>query len=113
MSTATHTSDASHGEHHHHVSSAKFLWLIGSALLVLTAITVGVHFIHIPAPWNIIVAIGVAVVKAFLVVAFFMNLYWDSKFNSLLLVMSIAFLILLFGITLLDTLFRADPIPAF
>ncbi len=113
MSTAPHSSEATHSEHHHHVSSATFIWLIGTALFVLTAITVGVHFIHIPAPWNIIVAIGVAVVKAFLVVAFFMNLYWDSKFNSLLLVMSIVFLVLLFGITLLDTLFRADPIPAF
>jgi cytochrome c oxidase subunit 4 len=99
--------------HEHHISSDRFLWAIGSALLVLTFITVGVHYIHIPAPWNIVVAIGIAVVKALLVVAFFMNLYWDSRFNSLLLVMSFIFLILLFGITLLDTLFRNDPIPAF
>jgi cytochrome c oxidase subunit 4 len=99
--------------HEHHISSDRFLWTIGSALLVLTFITVGVHYIHIPAPWNIVVAIGIAVVKALLVVAFFMNLYWDSRFNSLLLVMSFLFLVLLFGITLLDTLFRNDPIPAF
>lgn len=114
MSQSTHSSNAHSDAHHgHHVSSAGFLWMIGGALLLLTGLTVGVAFIHIPAPWNIVVAIGIAVVKAALVVAFFMNLYWDSKFNTLLLVMSILFLILLFGITLLDTLFRVDPIPSF
>lgn len=109
----SHSTDIGHEHHEHHISSARFLWMIGGALLILTILTVAVAFIHIPAPWNIVVAIGIAVVKALLVVAFFMNLYWDTRFNSLLLVLSIIFLILLFGITLLDTLFRADPVPSF
>lgn len=99
--------------HDHHVSSAKFLWGIGSALFFLTVITVAVTYIHFPEPWNIVVAIVIAVFKATLVAAFFMNLYWDSKFNSMLLIMSILFFILMIGITLLDTMYRADPIPSF
>jgi cytochrome c oxidase subunit 4 len=42
-----------------------------------------------------------------------MNLYWDSKFNSLLFIFSIIFFLLLIGITLLDTMYRVDPIPSF
>ncbi|RPF81047.1 MAG: hypothetical protein CBC65_003260 [Rhodothermaceae bacterium TMED105] len=97
----------------HHITSARFLWGIGIALLVLTAITVGATQFHFPEPWNIVVAIALASVKALLVVTFFMNLYWDSKFNSMLLVMGMLFLMLLFGITLLDTMFRVDPVPGF
>lgn len=99
--------------HEHHVSSAKFLWGIGIALFILTILTVAVTAIHFPPPWNIVVAISIAVVKATLVAAFFMNLYWDSKFNGMLLITSLIFFGLLIGLTLLDTLFRTDPIPSF
>jgi len=98
---------------HHHISSAKFLWGVATSLFILTFITVFVTWIHIPEPWNVVVAIGIAVIKALIVVAFFMNLWWDSKFNVLLFVMSIAFFLLLIGITLLDTLYRVDPVPSF
>lgn len=97
----------------HHISSAKFLWAIGSALFFLTFLTVAVTWIQIPAPWNIVVAIGIASLKAMIVLAFFMNLWWDSKFNSMLFVTSIIFFLLLIGITLLDTLYRNDPTPSF
>lgn len=97
----------------HHISSAKLLWGVAIALFILTFITVGVTWIEIPAPWNVIIAIGIAGIKATFVVLFFMNLYWDSKFNSLLLILSVIFFGLLIGITLLDTLFRTDPVPLF
>lgn len=97
----------------HHISSAKFLWGVAISLFFLTFITVAVTWIHIPEPWNVVVAVAIAVVKSLIVAAFFMNLWWDSKFNMLLLIMSVIFFILLIGITLLDTLFRVDPIPSF
>ncbi len=97
----------------HHISSAKFLWGVAIVLFFLTFLTVAVTWIHIPEPWNVVVAIAIAVVKATIVVAFFMNLWWDSRFNTILLVMSIVFFMILIGITLLDTLFRVDPIPTF
>lgn len=97
----------------HHISSAKFLWGVGISLFVLTFLTVAVTWIQIPEPWNVVVAIAIAVVKALIVAAFFMNLYWDSKFNIMLFVMSIVFFALLIGITLLDTMYRTDPVPTF
>jgi len=97
----------------HHISSAKFLWGIAITLFFLTFVTVAVTWITIPEPWNVVVAIAIAIVKAILVLLFFMNLYWDSKFNSLLFVFSIIFFLLLIGITLLDTMYRVDPIPSF
>ena len=97
----------------HHISSAKFLWGIAIALFFLTFVTVAVTWIQIPEPWNVVVAVAIAVVKSFIVVSFFMNLWWDTKFNTLLFVMGIAFFILLVALTLLDTLFRVDPIPSF
>jgi len=97
----------------HHISSAKFLWGVAITLFFLTFVTVAVTWIQIPAPWNVFVAVAIAVVKSLIVVAFFMNLWWDTKFNTLLFIMGIAFFILLIGLTLLDTLFRVDPIPTF
>lgn len=97
----------------HHISSAKFLWTVAGGLFFLTFLTVAVTWINIPDPWNVVVAIGIAVIKATLVLAFFMNLYWDSKFNTLLFITAIGFFIILIGITLLDTLYRVDPVPSF
>lgn len=97
----------------HHISSDKLLWSVALGLVFLTIVTVGLAFIEIPDPFNIVVALAVAVLKASLVALFFMNLYWDVKFNSLLLVTSLIFLGLLVGLSLLDTLFRVDPTPLF
>lgn len=97
----------------HHISSAKFLWGVGISLFILTFITVAVTWIQVPEPWNVVLAITIAAIKAGIVVTFFMNLYWDAKFNTILLFMGVAFFLLLIGITLLDTLFRIDPIPSF
>lgn len=97
----------------HHISSDKTLLGVAGALFILTVLTVGVHYVHIPDPWSIIVAMGIAIFKATLVALFFMNLYWDDRFNLMLFLASIAFFILLVGFTLLDTLFRTDVVPGF
>lgn len=99
--------------HEHHVSTAGQLWAVGIALLLLTILTVGMGSVEIPAPFDIITALSIALVKAFLVAAFFMNLYWDVKFNAMLLVGAVAFFILMVAVTLLDTLYRVDPVPSF
>lgn len=97
----------------HHILTDKFIWGIGILLFFLTFVTVAVTWIEIPEPWNVVVAIAIAAVKALIVVAFYMHLWWDSKFNTILFIMSIVFFLLLIGITLLDTLYRVDPVPSF
>ena len=99
--------------HSHHIASAKQLWAVAIALFFLTFVTVAVTYVEIPEPFNLVVALGVALVKAFLVAAFFMALWWDVKFNTMLLIAGVLFFILMFGVTLLDTMFRNDVVPSF
>ncbi len=100
-------------KHEHHISSARQLWAIGIALIFFTILTVVVSDLGIPAPYNLVAALMIAGTKAFLVAAFFMNLYWDSKFNAMLLVAAFLFFFLMVSVTLLDTLYRVDVIPSF
>jgi cytochrome c oxidase subunit IV len=93
----------------HHIISLKYLLGTAFGLLILTILTVAVYFIHIPYPFNIIVALGIATLKATLVAAFFMGLYWDKKINTMALLFSFLFFFIMVGITMLDTMFRDDP----
>ncbi len=97
----------------HHSSSYKLLLSVAGALLALTVLTVVVHYMYIPEPYSIIIAVVIAVFKAALVALFFMNLYWDSRFNTMLFITAFVFLTLLVGITLLDVLSRDVPVPSF
>ncbi len=97
----------------HHISTQTTLLSVAGALLVLTFLTVAVTWINIPEPFNVIVAIAIAIVKAAMVAMFFMNLYWDAKFNTIVFLLSILFLIIFVSITLLDTLFRDAGLPIY
>lgn len=97
----------------HHISTDTTLLSVAGGLFVLTLITVGVHYLALPDPWSIIVAMIVAVFKATLVALFFMNLYWDKRFNLMLLIASFVFVALLVIFTMLDTMFRVIPTPSF
>lgn len=87
--------------------------MVGGALIVLTVLTVVVSNLGLPSPLDIISALTIALVKAYLVAAFFMGLYWDSKFNTMLLLGALVFFILMVSVTLLDTLYRVDAVPSF
>lgn len=94
----------------HHIIPLKTLLTTTLALVVLTIATVGVFYIHIPSPFDVVVAILLASFKATLVGMFFMGLYYDEKFNTVVLLFSFLFFIVFVGITLLDTMFRDGPI---
>ena len=99
--------------HTHHIATPKQLWLVGGALIILTILTVVVSQLGLPSPLDIIVALSIALFKAYLVAAFFMGLYWDVKFNSMLLIGALVFFILMVGVTLLDTMYREEVVPSF
>ena len=84
-----------------HVSSPKFYVLIFAALMVLTAVTVWVATLDL-GPANDIVAMAVAVVKATLVVLFFMHVRYSTRLTGLTVVASLFWLALLLLITLSD-----------
>lgn len=97
----------------HHISTDKILLGVAGALFFLTIVTVGVHYLALPHPWSILVAMAVAVAKAALVVLFFMNLYWDDRFNSMVFITALVFLALLVILSMMDIFFRAPVVPTF
>ena len=69
------------------------------ALTILTVITAG----QLPRPFGIWVAMGIATVKAALVVLFFMHMWWEKPFNIVAFLSSLLFVTLFIGLTLMDT----------
>lgn len=100
MSDQHHGDDAS--EHVGHIVPIKILAATGTALLVLTALTVWVAS-HDYGELNIWVALGIAVVKGALVVLFFMHLRYDRPFNGIVFVTALAFVALFISFALTDT----------
>ena len=103
-----HGHDHGHGDHGHddhglaHTTPVSLLFGILAALLVLTVLTVTVTSIDLGQQGNLIVAMLIATVKAALVCAFFMHLLWDKKFNLVLFLTSVLFLILFLAMTTAD-----------
>lgn len=106
---SSHPGGAGHEEHHHVVP----LWLLTAvivALLILTVVTVAVAM----ATPNVFLAMLIATIKATLVAAFFMHLYWDKPFNSIILLISVGLLALFLWFAMLDTgQYQQTVIPAF
>jgi len=94
-------------EHAVHILPVKLYLIIGSALLVLTAITVFSASIDLGF-FNIIIALGIASLKASLVALFFMHLYFDNKLYGFILAAALFFLTSLIALTLIDTMRRGD-----
>jgi cytochrome c oxidase subunit 4 len=88
-----------------HVSPKSTYYAIFGALMVLTAITVTVAFINLGA-LNFPVALAIAIVKATLVILFFMHVKYSSRLTKLICGTAFFFLIVLFGLTLSDYLSR-------
>jgi cytochrome c oxidase subunit IV len=108
MSDHTHGDGHAQGEldmGHTHVSSSAMFFSVLLALLFLTFITVAVSRFDFGSA-NMLIAMGIASVKASLVIAFFMHLKWDTAINKLVFMSSFLFLSLLFIFTLADQFTR-------
>ena len=88
-----------------HVSPKRTYYTIFGALMVLTAITVTVAFINL-GRLNFPIAISIAILKATLVVLFFMHAKYSSRLTKLVIGGAFFFLLTLFGLTLSDYLSR-------
>jgi cytochrome c oxidase subunit 4 len=93
-------------ENHNHVVSPGIYMLILVALLVGTLITVWVATKDL-GPLNIVVALIIAIVKATLVVLYFMHLRYSTRLTRVFAGASIFWLTLLIGITMADYLTRS------
>ena len=84
-----------------HIVPKRTYYLIFLALMVGTAITVAVAFVDL-GPLNTVVALGIAVTKATLVVLFFMHVKYASRLTKLVVVTGLFFLAILLGETMID-----------
>ena len=104
MSDPSSTPAAAHGEHGPggHVVEAKTLLLTWGTLLVLTVVTVAVSRINL-GQMNVVAALAIACTKGAFVAAFFMHLKYEGRFNLVILLASIVFVIVLIFFVLLDS----------
>jgi cytochrome c oxidase subunit 4 len=84
-----------------HVSPKSLYYTIFGALMVLTGVTVGAAFVEL-GPLNFPVALGIATLKATLVVLFFMHVKYSSHMTKLVVVTSLFFLLILLAETMMD-----------
>ena len=88
-----------------HLSPKSTYVAIFCALMILTAVTVAAAFVDLGV-LNFPVAIAIAIFKGGLVVLFFMHVKYSSKLTQLIAASAFFFLIILFGLTLVDYLSR-------
>lgn len=79
-------------EVHHHV---KIYIRVFFALAVLTVLTVGVSYLHLPVALAVAVALVIATFKASLVATFFMHLNAERKIVMWILALTMFFFIFL------------------
>ena len=102
--THQHTAQETHAEEHGH--HAVPLWLLAGVfaiLMVLTLLTWAVTLVDFGYEINLMVAMGIALVKAAFVGLYFMHLRWDAPLNGFILVASLLFVTLFITFSLLDT----------
>jgi cytochrome c oxidase subunit IV len=101
---ADQTHPAKH-EDHHIVPPTTYMLIFG-ALLVGTGLTVGAAFIDL-GPFNPVLAILIACIKAVLVILFFMHVYFSSRLMKLTVAAGFFTFLVLITMTLSDYLSRA------
>lgn len=95
-----------HDEHGHgiaHVADSKVLLGTWVTLMILTVLTVTATKIDLGSNYNLALAMAIAVVKATLVVLFFMHLRYDKLFHSVLVVGGLLAASLFVGFALMDS----------
>jgi cytochrome c oxidase subunit 4 len=88
-----------------HVSPKSTYYLIFGMLMVATAVTVFVAFLNLGV-LNFPVAISIAIVKATLVILFFMHAKYSSRLTKLIVGGAFFFLLILLTLTMTDYMSR-------
>ena len=101
-SASEHTPENTSEHMSEHISSLGSCIAIWLALLAGTTLTVAAAFIDL-GPFNTIVALTIATIKATLVVLFFMHVkYTHEKLTGLVIVSAIFFLFILLALSMAD-----------
>lgn len=76
-------------------------------LVVLTVVTVAFSFLSLAEEWHVVGGLVIAIIKASLVVLFFMHAIHSPRVTWCVIVVSIVFLVILFSLTLADVVTRS------
>jgi cytochrome c oxidase subunit IV len=85
----------------HHIVPKRIYIAVFVALIVLTWVTTWVSTVDL-GRWNIFVALAIAIVKASLVILFFMHVKYSSRLTKMMVGAGLFWLILLLFITMTD-----------
>ena len=91
-----------------HVLSVKLYAVIFIALVALTLTTTGIAFIDLGGNLNVIVALTIAVVKALLVILFFMHVRYSDRLTWVFVGAGFFWLAIMMALTLGDFLTRGS-----
>jgi len=84
-----------------HIVSPKIYFAIFAALMIGTTLTVWAAFQNF-GPFNIVIALGIATIKATLVVLYFMHARYSPKRTQLVIICSVFWLAIMLALTLSD-----------
>ena len=98
------TIKSSHADKHHIVSLPTY-FAIYVALLVLLGATVGVYYLNLGF-WSIAIGVLIAVVKAVLILLYFMHVRFSSKLVMVFAVAGFIWLAIMIGLTFSDYISR-------
>jgi cytochrome c oxidase subunit IV len=97
---ADHTPETEHSTTHHIVPTSIY-YRVFAALMVLTGVTTWIAYIDL-GRFNIYVALTIAVIKASLVVLFFMHVRYSSKLTKVIVASGFFWLMIMFLMTMSD-----------
>jgi len=85
-----------------HIVQPRVYIVVFLALLVGTVLTAYVAFFNFPGPLNAVVALTIAVIKATLVVLYFMHVRYSSRLVWLVISAALFWLAIMFALTISD-----------
>ena len=88
-----------------HIIPRKVYFTVFGALMVLLAATVGVAYIHL-GKWNVIAAMTIGVIKAVLIILYFMHVRYSSRLSWAWVGAGFFWLVIMFALTFSDYLTR-------
>ena len=94
-----------------HIVSPKVYVGIFLALMVLTAATVAAAYVNL-GPFNIVIALAIASVKATLVVLYFMHARYSPKRTHMVIIAAVFWLAIMLALTLSDYVTRDRDVAA-
>lgn len=95
----------------HHIVGPKTYLPVFASLLVLLLLTVGATWWHISPLANLAIALIIAIIKATLIIFFFMHLKWSSPLAKIFCAGAFLWLLILFGFLGMDYLTRVQMSP--